>query len=118
MADNAPARRRYIINADASGAVDREELFAWLGDIGSVLIAVGGSVSIAAQRAKYDEAGGEPIAATVQIVAEWRGHSPLSMADYMTAEVDPDNELELVWDDEQPEADEPPGDDAPEGDEE
>lgn len=87
MADNAPARRHYIVPADESGQFNRAYALELLADLESVLAAVGGTIIIAAQRTAYDRLGDSPVAFTSKLVIEWRAHSTLPLLG--TGEPDP-----------------------------
>lgn len=93
-ADNAPARRRYIVYSDENGQLNRGYAHELLSDLEATLHAVGGMVTIAAQRTTVDHVGDEPVAITTKLVLEWRAHSPLPLLDATGAAPSPEPDFE------------------------
>lgn len=108
--DNAPAKRHYIVDSDEYGNLDRDYATQLLSDLEATLSAVGGLVTIAAQRTTVDSLGSEPVAITTKLVLEWRAHSPLPLLDARGVEPT----LEDFADDPQDPADDPDMDLSPE----
>lgn len=86
--DTSPARRRYVVYSDENGTLNRGHALELLHDLEATLHAVGGMVTIAAQRTTVDHVGDEPVGLTTMLVLEWRSHSPLPLLDATGAPVE------------------------------
>lgn len=81
------ARRVHVVRTvfdEETGEVlgyDRIEARALLDDLEAALFRFGGMVNIAARRVQVDEALGEPVALSTELVLTWDSYAPLERID-------------------------------------
>lgn len=97
------ARRSWVIELDQESGegYDRNAARQLLLDLESTLYRVGGMVMLTVRRVQTGELAGQPLADSVELVAEWQAYSPLERADDLVEEPvddvpepEPDEELE------------------------
>ena len=99
MADQAPAKRHYLVEppTDESGervawGYDRQHAQGLLEDLEAVLATVGGTVVITSQRRQIGDVGrAAPVAVTERLILEWRSHSPLPLLGAEVVAVTPED---------------------------